>query len=105
MNVPDIANLNYTELATLRDHVRDRMKEMRETGITQLRATIAEQAQLLGVDFADLLPKKKVKGGNGSKKYRDPDNAENTWGGKGPKPAWLTEALDSGRSLDEFVVT
>jgi hypothetical protein len=34
------------------------MKEMRDTGITQLRATIAEQAQLLGVELKDLVPKK-----------------------------------------------
>ena len=58
MNVPDIANLNYAELNQLRSEVNERMKEMRDTGITQLRATIAEQAQLLGVDLVDLIPKK-----------------------------------------------
>lgn len=57
--MPDISNLNYQELHELRVAVSDRMKDMRESGITQLRATIAEQAQLLGVDLADLLPKKK----------------------------------------------
>ena len=57
--MPDIDNLNYQELHQLRLAVSDRMKDMRESGITQLRATIAEQAQLLGVDLADLLPKKK----------------------------------------------
>lgn len=59
MEMPDISNLNYAELTTLRTLVADRMKEMRDTGITQLRATIAEQADLLGVDLADLLPKKR----------------------------------------------
>jgi hypothetical protein len=34
------------------------MKEMRDTGITQLRATITEQAQLLGVELKDLVPRK-----------------------------------------------
>ena len=58
MNVPDVSNLNYAELNTLRTLVADRMKEMRDTGITQLRATIAEQASLLGVDVLDLVPKK-----------------------------------------------
>lgn len=58
MNVPDISTLNYAELNTLRAHVVERMKEMRDTGITQLRATIAEQATILGVDLKDLVPKK-----------------------------------------------
>lgn len=55
--MPDITNLNYAELHELRAAVGERMKEMRDTGITQLRATIAEQATLLGVDLKDLIPK------------------------------------------------
>ena len=58
MNTPDISNLNYAALNQLRTEVAERMKEMRDTGITQLRATIAEQAQLLGVDLKDLVPRK-----------------------------------------------
>ncbi len=58
MTTPDISNMNFAELSKLRAAVSDRMKEMRDTGITQLRATIAEQAELLGVDVMDLVPKK-----------------------------------------------
>jgi len=58
VNTPDIANLNYAQLNQLRTVLAERMKEMRDTGITQLRATIAEQAQLLGVELKDLVPKK-----------------------------------------------
>ena len=58
MSAPDISNLTYAELAALRAAVSERMKEMRDTGITQLRATIAEQADLLGVEPQDLIPKK-----------------------------------------------
>ena len=57
----DISNLNYQELHQLKTAVHERMKEMRNTGITQLRATIAEQATLLGVALEDLVPKKKRK--------------------------------------------
>ena len=56
--MPDIASLTYKELHELRAAVSERMKEMRDSGITQLRATIAEQAQLLGVELKDLVPKK-----------------------------------------------
>ena len=61
MTTPDISNMNYAELAQLRAAVSERMKDMRDTGITQLRATIAEQADLLGVDIKDLVPKKQRK--------------------------------------------
>ena len=58
MSTPDISSLTYAELSELRKAVNERMRDMRETGITQLRATIAEQAQLLGVDIKDLVPRK-----------------------------------------------
>lgn len=58
MNAPDISNLNYQELHALKSAVGERMKEMRDTGITQLRATIAEQASILGVELKELVPKK-----------------------------------------------
>jgi len=61
MDLPDISSLNYSELHKLRGQITERMNEMRDTGITQLRATIAEQAQLLGVDLKDLVPKKQRK--------------------------------------------
>ena len=33
------------------------------------------------------------------------DGTGNTWGGMGKRPIWLREALDSGKSLDDFLVT
>ncbi|MDQ6628797.1 MAG: H-NS histone family protein [Pseudomonadota bacterium] len=32
------------------------------------------------------------------------DGAGNTWGGRGPRPAWLNAALAAGKSLDDFAV-
>ncbi len=30
------------------------------------------------------------------------DGAGNTWGGRGPRPRWLRDALAAGKTLDEF---
>jgi len=35
-------------------------------------------------------------------KYRD--ESGNTWGGRGPRPQWLRDALASGKDLKEFAV-
>jgi len=35
-------------------------------------------------------------------RYRD--QAGNSWGGRGPRPAWLKQALASGKTLAEFLV-
>lgn len=36
-------------------------------------------------------------------KYRDENG--NTWSGRGLKPKWLSSALDSGRKLEDFLVS
>ena len=35
-------------------------------------------------------------------KYRN--EAGNTWGGRGPRPQWLREALAAGKSLQDFAI-
>jgi DNA-binding protein H-NS len=35
-------------------------------------------------------------------RYRD--SAGNTWTGRGKRPGWLTQALASGKSIDDFLV-
>jgi DNA-binding protein H-NS len=37
-------------------------------------------------------------------KYRHPENAELTWTGHGRKPGWIAEALEAGKSLDDFAI-
>ena len=35
-------------------------------------------------------------------KYRD--EAGNTWGGRGPRPQWLRDALTAGKTLQDFAI-
>jgi DNA-binding protein H-NS len=37
-------------------------------------------------------------------KYAHPDNAEMTWSGRGRKPQWVHDALDQGKSLEDFLI-
>lgn len=45
---------------------------------------------------------KKPRANGRTVKFRDGDG--NTWGGMGPRPTWLRQALDDGKSLDDFRV-
>jgi DNA-binding protein H-NS len=37
-------------------------------------------------------------------KYRNPDNSQETWAGRGLKPRWLAAALKTGKKLDDFAI-
>jgi DNA-binding protein H-NS len=39
-----------------------------------------------------------------SPKYRNPDNASETWSGRGRKPRWLEERLAKDAPLEDFVI-
>jgi len=48
-------------------------------------------------------PAAKVKSrGPATVKYRD--ESGNTWGGRGPRPQWLRDALGAGKNLQDFAV-
>ena len=37
-------------------------------------------------------------------KYRNPNKPFETWSGRGKQPRWLTAALKSGQTIEEFVI-
>jgi DNA-binding protein H-NS len=37
-------------------------------------------------------------------KYRNPENADETWAGRGLKPRWLTAAIKTGKKVEDFAI-
>jgi DNA-binding protein H-NS len=37
-------------------------------------------------------------------KYQNPDEPSETWSGRGKKPRWLTAALKTGHTVEDFVI-
>ena len=37
-------------------------------------------------------------------KYRNPDDPDETWHGRGPRPDWLIKLMDDGRQKEEFLI-
>lgn len=69
---------------------------------------IRDLASSYGITAADIFGSSRLKAGASKKssgrsrvKYADADG--NTWVGMGKRPQWIRDALDAGRSLDEFV--
>ena len=62
----------------------------------------AEFESLFGLSEKGGKTKKKKR--NFPVKYRDPENAENTWSGMGKPKKWLQNYLDQGRALEDFAV-
>lgn len=101
----------YLELKEQAEKLLAEAERMREQEIADAIADIKRKIDLYGLTAADLgfakggpgnsRPKASAK--TGAVKYRGP-NGETWSGGRGRKPQWVTQALQQGRSLDEFAV-
>jgi DNA-binding protein H-NS len=43
--------------------------------------------------------------GSVAPKYRNPDNASETWAGRGLKPRWLAAAIKAGKKAEDFLIS
>jgi len=76
--------------------------------VERVRAIMSEY----GLTVEDLNEQKKsrksastssIKGSKVAPKYKDPASGS-TWSGRGLKPKWLTAAIESGKTVEEFAV-
>lgn len=110
-NVKDL--LSESSVADLEHLVKEAKKQIearKEQEINDARIHVRELAASLGITLEELLvkPTKPVRVGKAIKKaeikYRNPNNEEETWAGRGKKPTWLKEAIDGGATLEDFAV-
>jgi DNA-binding protein H-NS len=86
-------------------------RQIREAQIAAKANAVAQVRELMaqhGLTAADLIaptrPKQGIKAGSKVRpKYRDPASGS-TWSGRGLKPKWLSAALESGKSLQDFAI-
>lgn len=67
-------------------------------------AAIQAAAREFGFSLEELTGSKLNKAGTVSPKYAHPDDATITWTGRGRKPRWVAEQLDSGKTLEDLLI-
>jgi DNA-binding protein H-NS len=103
----NLKSLSVAELKSLQDEIATelelRTKEERQKLIQEFR----DKAKSLGVSLDELMSGQKGKARTGGKvaaKYAHPSDRSLTWTGRGKKPRWVSEWLDSGKSLDDLKI-
>jgi DNA-binding protein H-NS len=78
-----------------------------------LKAQISDMVKAEGLSLSELFPqpgkaraqpKGKSQAEAAKVKYRNPDEASQTWTGTGRKPTWIIAALSSGKTLEDLRV-
>lgn len=76
----------------------------RKAAFDKLRKEAIELARAHGTSLKELFGRGPSGKGSVRVKYRDPQNPGNTWTGRGRMPRWLTEALQTGKKREDFLV-
>jgi DNA-binding protein H-NS len=93
----------------------DRLTDLRHRVEAALASKVIDQRRALESELGKLnrLQGSKTLRKNGSgfgvrgpvaPKYRNPQNPEETWAGRGLRPKWLTAAIKGGKSADDFLI-
>ena len=100
---------SFDELLMRKHNLDQEIAERQDTEVEGLKTKVFTVASALGITVAELFgiktgdqqPRKRKQ--KLTAKYRDPEQPENTWTGKGRAPKWLQEKLDLGATKDEFL--
>ena len=99
----DISKMSYAELAKLQADIEQLKGQKQETEKAELKERLADMARKAGFELSELFGRGRGRGGRGkvAAKYRDPNNGQNTWTGRGRMPRWMVAATKGGRANKE----
>jgi DNA-binding protein H-NS len=104
----ELEHLSLNELQVLRvrvdQEIEKRRIQVRKEGLEKIKSIAAEYG--LSADELKSLSANKVSSKRGSvaPKYRDPNNPEQTWTGRGRKPKWVEAFLNTGGQLEQITI-
>jgi H-NS histone C-terminal domain len=92
-----LASMSVDALLSLRDNIGRVLAE--RTG--ELRRQLQRMG---GGSSSSLAGTRSRSGGKIAPKYRDPENPQNTWAGRGAIPRWMAEKIDEGAKREDFLI-
>jgi len=103
LNVEQLKELPAEALQDLIANAQKLLNKYEEDRKKQVIKKIQDLAASEGLSI-DILDDKSSKKTKGVAKYRNPDNPKQTWTGRGKRPGWLVEKVESGTKLDDMAI-
>lgn len=107
INDDDLSSMNSQELSALLAKIETAIVDKRKESRSQVKAQIIALATESGFTVEELFSTRSAKAPRGSApvKYRNPDNPDETWSGRGRMARWIVEKLKKrGTKLEDFAV-
>ena len=103
MNI-DIDKMNLKELRDLRGRLDRAINSYEDRKRREALAAVEEAAREHGFNLTELTGGKPLRIGTVAPKYANPEDPTITWTGRGRKPRWVQENLESGKSMEDLLI-
>jgi len=110
---PDLKSMTRKELERLKTNIEKALKKLSEKDKKAALAAAEKAAAAHGFSLDEITggkapaPRRKAKSGPkkaSAPKYKNPDDATQTWTGKGRQPTWFKAAIAAGKSPDDLEI-
>ena len=96
-----LENMSYAALSQMQVRIERLKVEKQNAERDELRQRILAMIKDHGFEISDLFGRGRKGKGTVAVKYRDPQNPQNTWTGRGRMPRWLAAATKGGKAKKE----
>lgn len=102
--------LSAKDLDKLQADIDAQKKKLEKERVSSVAADIRKLLKDAGVAIEEVVPhlNKKPRAtkprGKVAPKYKNPEDPDQTWTGRGRKPLWVVAALESGKTLDDIAI-
>lgn len=103
----ELDKLGFSELDALAAQVEKQKSKLRRERRDAVRRKLINIARDEGYSIDELFGGKKGSGRKAGKvppKYRDPSDASQTWSGRGKRPRWFVDAINSGKTESDLLI-
>jgi DNA-binding protein H-NS len=97
----NLDKMSHAQLSALRLQVDRAMADKQSSERAALRQKMEDMAKDAGLSLDEVLGKKRRGKGTVAVKYRDPNNPQNTWTGRGRMPRWMVAATRGNKAKRE----
>ncbi|MFV5264052.1 H-NS family nucleoid-associated regulatory protein [Acinetobacter courvalinii] len=106
---PDISELSVEDLKRLQAEAEALIASKKDQAIEDAYNQIVAIAEAIGFSVEELLEvgeqkRKKTTRKAVEPRYRNKNNTEETWTGRGKQPRWLVAELEKGAKLEDFLI-
>lgn len=105
MSTIDYSTLSHSQLVQMLKEIPVEIKKREKAAKRDLMRKIEQLAEESGFSLDEVIattskpsPKK------AAPKYVNPEDAEQTWTGRGRKPHWVLDAIEAGKSLEDLAI-